>query len=243
MDINRLYSYTRKAIDKYHMIQENDKIAIGISGGKDSLALLYALSGLKNFYPKKFEIEAVSVDLGIEGMDFSGVADLCKKLEVEYHIVKTQINEIVFDVRKEKNPCSLCAKLRKGAFNEKALSLGCNKIAYGHHRDDFVETLYMSLMYEGRINTFFPVTYLEKTGLTLIRPMMLISEADVKGFNNKYKLPVVNKTCQADGFTKRQEIKDILRQLKKCNSQIVKNSFAAIEKEFENDKKFATITK
>lgn len=228
MKINRLYSYTRKAIDKYKMIEEGDKIAVGISGGKDSLTLLYALAGLQKFYPKQFEIVAISVNLGIEGMDFSGINKLCDNLEVEYHVVDTQINHIVFDMRKEKNPCSLCAKMRKGAFNNKAKELGCNKIAYGHHQDDFIETLYMSLMYEGRLHTFSPVTYLDESKLTLIRPMMFVPEADVKGFQNKYKLPVVNNLCPADKNSKRQDIKNILKKLKKDNPNIMKNSFAAV---------------
>lgn len=230
MDINRLYSYVRKAVDNYAMIDENDKIAVGISGGKDSLTLLYALAGLRNFYPKKFDIVAITVNLGIEGMNFLPVQMLCEKLGVKYYVVDTQINEIVFDVRKEKNPCSLCAKMRKGAFNNKALELGCNKIAYGHHREDFVETLYMSLMYEGRIHTFEPVTYLDETGLTLIRPMIFVPEADVKGFRNKYDLPIVKNLCKADGNSKRQYVKDVLKLLKKENPQLVKNSFSAILK-------------
>lgn len=228
MKINRLYSYTRKAIDKYKMIEDGDKIAVGISGGKDSLTLLYALAGLQKFYPVKFDIVAISVNLGIDGMDFSGINKLCEELKVEYYVVDTQINYIVFDIRKEKNPCSLCAKMRKGAFNNKAKELGCNKIAYGHHQDDFIETLYMSLMYEGRLHTFSPVTYLDESKLTLIRPLMLIPEADVKGFQNKYKLPVVDNLCLADKNSKRQDIKNILKKLKKDNPNIMKNSFAAV---------------
>jgi len=210
------------------MIEQNDKVAVGISGGKDSITLLYALAGLRKFYPKKFDIVAISVNLGIDGMDFSPIEELCEKLKVEYYIVDTEINRIVFDVRKEKNPCSLCAKMRKGAFNNKAKELGCNKIAYGHHRDDFVETLYMSIMYEGRLHTFSPVTYLDETKLTLIRPLMLIPEADIKGFQNKYEFKVVHNLCPADGNSKRQGIKDMLRRLKKENPLIIKNSFSAI---------------
>ena len=159
MDLQKLYSYTRKAIYEYDMIEDGDKVAIGISGGKDSLTLLYALAGLKHFYPKKYELVAITVKLGLENMDFTPVKELCDKLEVPYYTVDTEIYQIIFEARKESNPCSLCAKMRKGAFNEKALELGCNKFAYAHHRDDLIETFYMSLMYEGRIHTFSPVTY------------------------------------------------------------------------------------
>ncbi len=213
MTLQRLLSYTRKAVDEYGLIDDGDKIAIGISGGKDSLTLLYALSELRKFYPKKFEVYALTVHLGIDGMDFSGVEALCKKLDVPYYIIDTQINDIVFNIRKEPNPCALCAKLRKGAFNNKALELGCNKIAYAHHRDDVNETFFMSLIYEGRIHTFSPMTHLDKTNLTLIRPLLLAPEADIIGFAQKYELPVVKNLCPADGVTKRHETKELIEQI------------------------------
>lgn len=213
MTLQRLLSYTRKAVDEYGLIDDGDKIAVGISGGKDSLTLLYALSELRKFYPKKFEVYALTVHLGIEGMDFSEIGKLCDKLEVPYYIIETEINDIVFNIRKEDNPCALCAKLRKGAFNNKALELGCNKIAYAHHRDDVNETFMMSLIYEGRIHTFSPMSHLDRTNLTLIRPLLFAPEADVIGFAKKYELPVVKNLCPADGVTKRQETKELIKQI------------------------------
>ena len=185
MKLQQVLSYVRKAIDDYHMIEEGDKIAIGISGGKDSLTLLYALHGLKRFYPKKFEIHAVTVDLGFHNVDFEKIQELCEELQVPYTIVKTDIAKIIFDDRKEENPCSLCAKMRKGALNDAMKELGCNKIAYAHHKDDVVETMLMSLIFEGRLHTFSPITYLDRMDLTVIRPLMYMSEADVIGFVNK----------------------------------------------------------
>lgn len=213
MTLQRLLSYTRKAVDEYGLIDDGDKIAVGISGGKDSLTLLYALSELRKFYPKKFEVYALTVHLGIEGMDFSEIRQLCDKLCVPYYIIETEINDIVFNIRKEANPCALCAKLRKGAFNNKALELGCNKIAYAHHREDVNETFMMSLIYEGRIHTFSPMSHLDRTNLTLIRPLLFVPEADVIGFAKKYKLPVVKNLCPADGVTKRQETKELIKQI------------------------------
>ena len=160
-----LLSYVRRAVDDYKMIEENDKIAIGLSGGKDSISLLLALSDLRKFYPKKFDICAITVSLGFDGSDFTPMEELCKKIDVDYHVIDTQIGEIIFDARKESNPCSLCAKMRKGALNNKADELGCNKIALGHNRDDIIETFMMSLIFEARISTFQPVSFLEKKKL------------------------------------------------------------------------------
>ncbi len=212
MRLQKLYSYTRKAIELYDMIQDGDKIAIGISGGKDSLTLLYALSGLRTFYPKHFDIEGIAVDLGFENFDLSGVEKLCKNLDVPFTVVKTQIGDIVFSHSKE-NPCSLCAKMRKGALNQKALELGCNKAAYAHHKDDFIETMLMSLLFQGQFYAFPPVTPLDQTGLTVIRPLMLVEEKDVKGFSNKYKLPISKNPCPKDGYTKREYAKNLVAQL------------------------------
>lgn len=229
MTLQRLLSLTRKAVDKYELIEENDKIAVGISGGKDSLTLLYALSKLRDFYPKKFDIVALTVHLGIKEMDFSCIEELCKELKVEYHIIETDINNIVFNIRKELNPCSLCAKMRKGAFNNKAIELGCNKIAYAHHRDDVNETLLMSLIYEGRINTFSPMTKLDRTGLVLIRPLVYVPESDIRGFEHKYELPIVKNLCPSDGVTKRQEVKELIRDLNKKSPGLYERIFSAIE--------------
>ena len=213
MKLKQLLSYTRKAIDDYTMIEDGDKIAIGISGGKDSLTLLYALANLRRFYPKKFELEAITVHMGFPELDFSAVAKLCNDLNVNYTVVDTQIAEIVFDYRKENNPCSLCAKMRKGAFNNKAKELGCNKEAYAHHYDDVIETMMMSLLYEGRIYCFSPVTYLDRSDITLIRPLIYVDEADIKGFRNANHLPVVTNPCPVDGYTKREYIKQLIKKL------------------------------
>lgn len=228
MDLQRLMSLTRKAIDEYNMIDEGDCIAIGISGGKDSLTLLHSLSGLKRFYPKRFELKAITVDLGFGIQDFEKIADMCKELEVEYHIVQTEIGKIVFEDRKEGNPCSLCAKMRKGALNEKAKEIGCNKIAYAHHKDDIIETMLMSLIYEGRFHSFSPYTYLDRTGLTVIRPMMFLDEYDVIGYKNKYNLPVAKNPCPVDGHTKREYIKQLVKQINHENPGSKARMFTAI---------------
>ncbi len=213
MKLQQLLSYTRKAVDDYRMIEDGDRIAIGVSGGKDSLTMLYALSGLRRFYPRKFELEAITVNMGFKELDFTAVASLCEKLEINYTIVESEIAEIVFEHRKESNPCSLCAKMRKGAFNTKAKELGCNKEAYAHHYDDVIETLLMSLIYEGRIHCFSPVTYLDRSDITLIRPLIYVEEADIKGFRNAYQLPVVKNPCPVDGYTKREYIKQLIKTL------------------------------
>ena len=199
MKLQQLLSYTRKAVDDYQMIEEGDKIAIGVSGGKDSLTLLYALKGLQRFYPKHFELTAVTVNLGFEGFDLTAVKQLCEELEVPYHVIDTEIEDIIFRVRKEAHPCSLCAKMRKGALNTAVKELGCNKVAYAHHRDDIIETMLLSLLFEGRFYAFSPKTFLDRIQLTVIRPMMYIPEVDVIGFRNKYQLPVAKNPCPADG--------------------------------------------
>lgn len=229
MKLQQLLSYTRKAIDDYQMIKENDRIAIGISGGKDSLTLLYALSNLRRFYPVKFELEAVTVDAGYPNTDFSGVARLCEQLDIRYTIVESQIAEILFEYRKESNPCSLCAKLRKGAFNTKAKELGCNKEAYAHHYDDVIETMLMSLIYEGRFHCFSPVTYLDRSDITLIRPLIYVHEQDIKAFRNAYELPVVENPCPVDGYTKREYIKQLIKSLGSENHGLRERLFHAIQ--------------
>jgi tRNA(Ile)-lysidine synthase TilS/MesJ len=213
MKLQQLYSLTRKAIDDYQMIEEGDKIAVGISGGKDSLTLLYALHGLRKFYPKRFELIAVTVNLGFDNFDVTMLKKLCEELNIPYTIIDTEIADIVFEKNPQENPCSLCAKLRKGALNEAVKKLGCNKVAYAHHRDDIVETMMLSLLFEGRFHSFSPKTYLDRTELTVIRPLMYLAEADVIGFKNKMNLPVVKNPCPVDGYTKRQYTKDLLRQL------------------------------
>lgn len=228
MKLQQVLSITRKAIDDYHMIESGDKIAVGISGGKDSLTLLYALKHLSRFYPKHFSLEAITVDLGIEGVSMDPLRRLCEELQVPYTSVPTEIYEIIFEKRKETNPCSLCAKMRKGALNTMAKELGCNKVAYAHHKDDVIETMLMSLIYEGRFHTFSPVTYWDRTDITLIRPMIYMNEMDVIGFQHKYALPVVRNRCPADGNTKREYIKNLIRQLNEENPGVKERMFAAV---------------
>lgn len=228
MKLQQLLSVTRKAVDEYQMIEDGDKIAIGVSGGKDSLTLLYALHGLKRFYPHPFTIEAITVDLGFEGVSMAPIQELCDKLGIHYTSIPTEIAKIIFDDRKESNPCSLCAKMRKGALNQVAKELGCNKIAYAHHKDDVVETMLMSLIFEGRFHTFSPVTYWDRMDLTLIRPMLYMEEKDVIGFQHKYDLPVVKNRCPADGSTKREYAKNLLRQLNQDHPGTKERMFTAI---------------
>ena len=228
MKIQQLLSHTRKAVDEYQMIQEGDHIAVGISGGKDSLTLLYALHGLKRFYPNHFELSAITVDLGYEQCDFTPIKELCREMEIPYHIVKTDIAQILFEERKEKNPCSLCAKMRKGALNQAVKEIGCNKIAYAHHKDDIIETMILSLFFEGRFYSFSPKTYLDRMDLTVIRPIMFVDETDVIGFKNRYNLPVVKSACPVDGYTKRQYAKDLLADLNRQYPGIKQRMFTAI---------------
>lgn len=229
MNLQRLLSYTRQAVDDYHMIQKGDKIAVGISGGKDSLTLLYALANLKKFYPESFDLSAITVDLGYPGFDLSGIKQLCNELNVEYHIISTQIGKMVSSDTLEGSACSLCARLRKGALNDAAKELGCNKVAYGHHMDDVIETMMLALIYEGRFCSFWPVTFLEKTGLTVIRPMIYVPETDVKGFENKMHLPISKNPCPIDGSTKREYVKNLIKQLNHENPGIKKRLFRAVQ--------------
>ena len=233
MTLQQVLSQVRRAADDYEMIQDEDKIAVGISGGKDSLTLLYALSTLRRFYPHPFELHAVTVDLGFENLNLGKIEALCKELDVPYTIVPTQIASIVFDQRKEKNPCALCAKMRKGALNEAIRGAGCNKIAYAHHKDDVVETLMLSLIYEGRFHTFAPVTFLDRMNLTVIRPLVYMKEADVIGFVHKHDVPVVKSPCPADGHTRREYVKQLLRQLNLENPGVKDRMFTAVQSGLE----------
>lgn len=229
MKLQQVYSLTRKAIDDYHMIQAGDEIAVGISGGKDSLTLLYALQGLRRFYPHPFKLCAVTVDLGFDNLKLDKISDLCEDLDVPYHIIHTDIAKIIFEDRRESNPCSLCAKMRKGALNDAMKAIGYNKVAYAHHKDDVVETMMMSLIYEGRLHTFRPVTYLDRTDITVIRPLIYMNEADVIGFVNKYKVPVVKSPCPADGHTKREYIKNLVQKINLESPGVKGRIFTAIQ--------------
>lgn len=228
MQLQQVLSLVRKAVDDYGMINEGDKIAVGVSGGKDSLTLLMALSNLRRFYPKHFELYAITVDLGFNNLNLDSIVEFCKELDVPYEIVKTDIAKIVFEDRKESNPCALCAKMRKGALNDAMKAKGINKIAYAHHKDDVVDTMMMSLIFEGRFHTFSPVTYLDRTELYVIRPLMYMNEADVIGFVNKNNIPVVKSPCPADKVTKREYVKDLLKEINRDNPGVKNRMFTAI---------------
>jgi tRNA 2-thiocytidine biosynthesis protein TtcA len=228
--MQKMLSLMRRCVEDYNMIETGDKIAVGVSGGKDSLSALFLLAALRNFYPQKFELIALTLDMGIEGMDFSRVSSFCENIGVEYYVKKTDIAHVIFDIRKEKNPCSLCAKMRRGGLNDWAIEKGCNKVALGHHNDDAVETFFLSLFYEGRLNCFSPVTYLNRVGITQIRPLVYIKEEQIKNFVKNQKLPVVLNPCPANGYTKRQEIKKLIEELKKDNPALSSRVFGALQR-------------
>ena len=227
--MQKLLGLMRRCIDDYDMISPGDKIAVGVSGGKDSLVLLVLLAELRKFFNKPYEVQAVTIDMGL-GMDYSGVAALCKQLDVPYTIINTQIAPIIFDHRKEKNPCSMCAKMRRGALNQAILDLGCNKVALGHHYDDAVETFMMSLLYEGRISCFQPVTDLDRTGVIQIRPMLYIHEKTVDNFATRQNLPIVHNRCPVDKTTKREEIKQLIFDLSKTYPDLKERIFGAMQR-------------
>lgn len=230
-NIKHILSCVRRAADDYQMIRDGDKIAVGVSAGKDSLTLLCALAELRRFYPHKFELVAITVDMGFEDpMDFSEISKLCEKLDVPYHIVKTQIAEVIFKVRKESSPCSLCAKMRRGALNNAAKELGCTTVALGHHFDDAVETFMLKLFYEGNIGCFQPVTWLSRIGIRVIRPMIYLSEKRVRNFASDVGLPVVKSHCPADGNTQREEMKLLLQSLERNNKGLRYRIFGAIQR-------------
>ncbi len=227
-ELKRILSFTRRAVDDYGMIEEGDRIAVGVSGGKDSLTLLVALTALKRFYPKNFDIVAITVDMGFSGADFSAVAKLCEKHGVPFVITKTEIAKIIFDVRKEPNPCSLCAKLRRGALHKAAVAHGCNKVALGHHFDDAVETFMMNLFFEGRLGCFSPKSYLSVRKLTLIRPLIYATEKDVAYFARRQELPVAKNPCPEDHATERENMKLLLREIEKNNPGLRHRIFHAM---------------
>lgn len=228
--IKKIVGQVRKAIQDYNMIEEGDRIAVGVSGGKDSLTLLVALKKLQGFFPKKFELEAVTLTMGLEGFNLSPVKELCAEIGVNYTIEETQIGKVVFEARQEKNPCSLCANMRRGALNNTARRLGCNKVALAHNRDDVIETLLLSTFFEGRIHTFSPVTYLDKKDLYVIRPLIYVEEKQIKADIKERGLVVVHNPCCANGRTKRQYIKELIKEIGKDNRDIKSNLFGAIKR-------------
>ena len=225
--MQKLMGLVRRCVEDYNMIAPGDKIAVGVSGGKDSLVLLQLLNGLRQY--SDFELEAITIDMGL-GMDYSSIEDFCKKLGVPYTVVKTQIGPIIFDHRKEKNPCSMCSKMRRGALNQAILDRGIHKIALGHHYDDAVETFLMSLIYEGRISCFQPVTDLDRTGVIQIRPMLYIHERTVDNFATRMELPVVENRCPVDKNTKREEIKQLVYELSNTYPDLKERIFGAMQR-------------
>ncbi len=230
MNLQKLLSYTRRAVDKYMMIEDGDKIAIGVSGGKDSMSLLLALKTLQRFYPKKFDLEAVTVCLGFPDSNFSIISEFCKKIGVNYTVYETEIGPIVFDVRKEKNPCSLCSKMRKGALIDKAVELGCNKIALGHNKDDAMQTLFMSLFLEGRIHSFAPITYMDKAKVHTIRPLIYAPEGEIKSFTVSNNIPIFKNPCPAAGNTTREDMKTFIKELRKKYDHFDNKIIGAMER-------------
>ncbi len=226
--MQQLLSHMRRAVDDYQMIKPGDRIAVGLSGGKDSLTVLAAAHALKRFYPAPFHLEAITLDLGMGDMDFSPLKAYCDSLEIPFTIEKTQIKEVVFDIRKEKNPCALCANLRRGALNTLAKSRGLDKIMLGHHYDDVIETFLLSLIFEGRISCFTPVTYLDRMDVTLLRPLIYVEEKAISNYTEKVTLPVVHNTCPADGNTKRAYVKTLLAQLEAENPGVKQRLFTAL---------------
>ena len=229
-NIERILSHARKAVEEYNMLSDGDKVAVGVSGGKDSLALLCALVKLKRIVGIDYTVVAVTIDMGFENSNFSEIQKLCDELEIEYRVVKTEIYEIIFNVRKEKSPCSLCARMRRGALHDAAKELGCNKLALGHHFDDAVETFMLNLFFEGRIGAFSPVTYLSRKDLTMIRPLIYTHEKEIKSFAKGAVLPVVKSSCPADGNTERAKMKEYLATFDKEHPGLYFRIMGAIQR-------------
>jgi tRNA(Ile)-lysidine synthase TilS/MesJ len=227
-EMKRMLSFLRRAVDDYGMIDDGDRIAVGVSGGKDSLALLATLAEMRRFYPKNYEVVAITIDMGFEGADFSEIQKFCEALDVKYVVEPTQIAKIIFDVRKESNPCSLCAKMRRGSLHAAAVREGCNKVALGHHYDDAVETFMMNLFFEGRLGCFSPKSYLSNRKITLIRPLLYATEKDVNYFANKRALPVQASLCPEDKHTERENMKTLLASIERENKGVKHRIFNAM---------------
>ena len=232
--MNKILSLTRRCVEDYHMIQPGDRVAVGVSGGKDSLVLLMALAKLREFYPIPFTVEAFTLDMGHsdgrDGMDFSPITRLCGELGVPYTILSSEIHHIIFDIRREKNPCSMCAKMRRGALHQAILDRGITKIALGHHYDDAIETFFMSLIFEGRLSCFQPVTFLDRTGITQIRPLLYCGENLIQHTAQRLGLHVVKNPCPANGNTKRQEIKELIYELQGRYPGLKARAFGAMQR-------------
>ena len=227
--MHKLIGLVRRCVQDYKMIEEGDRIGVGVSGGKDSVALLAFLAELRKYNDKSFDIEAITIDMGL-GMDYTPITRFCEKLDVNYNLIKTEIGPIIFDHRKEKNPCSMCAKMRRGALNQAILERGMNKLALGHHYDDAVETFMMSLIYEGRISCFQPVTDLDRTGIIQIRPMLYIHEKTIDSFVTRNELPIITNRCPVDKYTKREEIKQLVYDLSATYPDLKERIFGAMQR-------------
>ncbi len=228
--MQRMLSYIRKAIDDYSMIEDGDKIAVSLSGGKDSITLLMGLKALQRFYDKKFDLIAISVNPGFDFFNSEFLQATCKRIGVQYVEEKTHIKEIVFDIRKEKNPCSLCANLRRGILNSVAIREGCNKIALGHNEDDVLETFFLNLLYGGSIGTFAPKSYMDRSGITLIRPLIYAPEKSIKTFVKKNNIELMPKCCPMDGVSKREDMKNLIHELQKDIPMVKTNIYGAIKR-------------
>ncbi len=228
--MRRLLSLTRKAVQDYDMIKEGDRVCVGLSGGKDSMTLLAVVAQLKRFYPKRFELRAVHVSLGFEGVDDTPIREFCDSLGVPLEVVDTRIAEIVFDIRKEPNPCALCANLRRGALNSTAASLGCNVVALAHHKDDVIETAMLSLFFEGRFFCFEPDAWLERAGVHVIRPFLFVEEREIRQYARLSGTPVVHNPCPADNDSERSRMKQLLRELPMDNEMLRTNIFGAVKR-------------
>ena len=228
--MQKILGQMRKAVEEFHMIEEGDRIAVALSGGKDSITLLMALKYLQRFYPQKFELIAITVNPGFEFFDTSILYDICKEIDVELVVAESHIKEIVFDIRKEKNPCSLCANLRRGILNTTAIEHNCNKIALGHNEDDVLETFLMNVLYTGNISTFAPVSYMDRSKMTLIRPLIYVSEKQTNSFIKRKEITIMPKACPMDGFSKREEIKQLLYNLSKQIPHVRANMYGAIKR-------------
>ncbi len=230
--MQKLMSYMRSAMEQYNMVEDGDKIAVGVSGGKDSLALLAALAEMRRFYPKKYELVAISMDPCFNGEenDFSEIEKLCKKINVPYIIRRTEIGKVIFENRKEKNPCSLCARMRRGVLHDETKAAGCNKLALGHHMDDAAETFMMNLLNGGNIGCFSPVTYLSRKDISVIRPMIFARESDIARAVMHEGLPVVKSRCPADGHTERQDVKELLKSLSSKYGDVIEKLLGALQR-------------
>lgn len=228
--LNEFTSVVRRGVDDFGMIEEGDSVAVGVSGGKDSLVLLRSLAHLRTYYPKSFELQAITLDLGFEGMDYGPIAKMCSEIGVPFTLIKTDIKEIVFDVRREGNPCSLCAKMRRGALNDAAKARRANRLALGHHSDDAVETFMLSLIFEGRISCFKPVTYMSRADISQIRPMIYADEQRITSLCAGLGLPVIKNTCPQDKESKRYEIKQLIAELEKEYPDVKSKIFGAMKR-------------